>query len=319
MHFCRRLITGRDTDMFDWTDLRYFLELHRTGRLNLAARRAGVDQTTVARRIQALERSVGTQLFDHTTAGYRLTEAGLKLLPHAEAMESTGIAIEEEIAGRDYAISGLVRIGATEGVGSHFLAQRLPAFNERLPDVEVDLISLPRFVNLSNREADIAIGQERPLSGRLVASKLTDYVLKLYAAPGYLARHAPITALKDLDGHAFVTYVDDLLYTKELRYLDSVCRAPRLALKSTSILAQYYAATAGAGLAILPAFLVPAESRLEVVLEGEVQLTRSYWMSTRSEMIKLARVRAAWDFLKELVEREQDLLMGRVASALQAG
>jgi hypothetical protein len=68
----------------------------------------------------------------------------------------------------------------------------------------------------------------------------------------------------------------------------------------------------------LPAFLVTPGSRLEVVLEGEVQLTRSYWISTRSEMIKLARVRAAWDFLKELMEREQDVLMGRAAGALQA-
>lgn len=305
--------------MFDWSDLRYFLEVYRTGKLAAAGRRLGVDQTTVARRIQALERSVGTQLFEHTDSGYKLTAAGQKLLPRAEAMESMGIAIEEDIAGRDYAISGPVRIGATEGLGSYFLAQHLPAFNEQLPNVEVDLISIPRFVNLSNREADIAIGQERPTASRIVVSKLTDYTLKVYASPAYLSRHAPIRSRKELDGHAFVGYVDDLLYTKELRYLDSVCRAPQLALRSTSIIAQYYAAVAGAGLVILPCFMVAPESGLEVVLGTEVELTRSYWITTRGELLKLARVRAAWDFLRDLIQREQDTMMGRAKPAgLQA-
>ncbi len=224
--------------------------------------------------------------------------------------------LRKEIAGRDYAISGPVRTGATEGLGSYFLAQHLPAFNERLPNVEVDLLSIPRFVNLSNREADIAIGQERPTAGRIIASKLTDYTLKLYAAPAYLAKHAPIRSRKELDGHTFVGYVDDLLYTKELRYLDSVCRAPRLVLKSTSIIVQYHAAVAAAGIAILPAYMAAPESRLEVVLDKEVELTRSYWITTRSELLKLARVRAAWDFLKELVEREQDAMMGRARRSL---
>jgi DNA-binding transcriptional LysR family regulator len=295
--------------MFNWSDLRYFLEAHRAGNMAAAGRRLGVDQTTVTRRIQALEQSIGTQLLDQTAIGYKLTAAGSKLLRHAEAMESIGIEIEEEIAGRDYAISGIVRIGVTEGLGNYFLARYLPEFNERLPNVGVDLISLPRFVDLANREADIAIGQERPSAGRLVISKLTDYSLKLYASPDYLARHRPIQSRKDLDGHSFVWYVDDLLYTKELRYLASVCRAPRVVLRSTSIVAQYKAAVAGAGLAILPCFMVTPASSLEVVLAAEIELTRPYWITARDELLKLARVRAAWDFLKDLIEREQNVMI----------
>jgi DNA-binding transcriptional LysR family regulator len=296
--------------MFEWSDLRHFLEVYRTGTLTLAGRRLGVDQTTVARRIQALEQAVGTQLFDHTTAGHKLTVAGIKLLPRAEAMETMGIAIEAEIAGRDHALSGLVRIGATEGFGSFFLAQRLPVLNDRQPNLGIELISIPRFVNLSNREADIAIGQERPAAGRIVASKLTDYVLQLYAAPDYLAKTPKIRSRKDLDSHAFIGYVDDLLYTKELRYLESVCRTPRLAFSSTSIIAQYNAAIAGAGIAILPAYMVSPNSGLETVLPNDVKLTRSYWITTRSEQLKLARVRTAWDFIKEVTEHQQDAMLG---------
>lgn len=297
--------------MFEWSDLRHFLEVYRTGTLTLAGRRLGVDQTTVARRIQALEQAVGTRLFDHTNAGHKLTVAGQKLLPRAEAMETMGIAIETEIAGRDHALSGLVRIGATEGFSSFFLAQRLPVLNSRQPNLGIELISFPRFVNLSNREADIAIGQERPTGGRIVASKLTDYALQLYAAPDYLARNPTIRSRKDLDSHAFVGYVDDLLYTKELRYLESVCRAPRVAFSSTSIIAQYNAAIAGAGIAILPVYMVSLNSGLETVLSDDVKLTRSYWITTRSEQLKLARVRMAWDFIKEVTEHQQDAMLGR--------
>jgi DNA-binding transcriptional LysR family regulator len=297
-HYC--------STMFNWSDLRYFLEAHRAGNMAAAGRRLGVDQTTVTRRIQALEQSIGTQLLDQTSIGYKLTAAGSKLLRHAEAMESIGIEIEGEIAGRDYAISGIVRIGVTEGLGSYFLSRYLPAFNDKLPDVGVDLISIPRFVDLANREADIAIGQERPSASRLVISKLTDYNLKLYASPGYLASHPPIQSRKDLDGHDFIGYVDDLLYSRELRYLANVCRAPRMVFRSTSIVAQHQASIAGAGIAILPCFMVQPDLGLEVVLPAEVQLTLTYWITTRSELLRLARVRAAWDFLKTLVEQRQD-------------
>lgn len=259
-----------------------------------------------------LEQSIGTKLLDHSSAGFKLTTAGAKLLEHAEAMESIGIEIEEEIAGRDYAISGVVRIGVTEGLGNDFLAEHLFELNRSLPNLGIDLISIPRFVNLANREADIAIGQERPSAGRLLISKLTDYNLRLYASPRYLAQHSPIRSRKDLDGHSFVWYVDDLLYSNELRYLGNVCRAPRVLFRSTSISAQRQAAIAGAGIAILPCFMVKPNSGLTEILPDEIKLTRPYWITTRRELLNLARVRAVWDFLKEIMEREQEVMRGGI-------
>lgn len=297
--------------MFGWSDLRYLLEAHRAGSMVTAGRRLGVDQTTVTRRIRALEEAIGTRLLDQNPKGFSLTTAGLKLLRHAESVESIAMKIEEEIAGGDYAISGIVRIGVPEGLGNYFLAQHLPALNERLPDVGVDLISLPRFVNLVNREADIAIGQERSTANQVLISKLTDYNLKLYASPAYLTRHRPIHSLKDLEGHTFIGYVDYLIYSSELQYLSKVCRAPRVVFRSTSIVAQQKAAAAGAGMAVLPCFMASTDPELRVVLPQDFELVLPYWIMTRRELLQLARVRAAWDFLKAVVKNNHHVFMCR--------
>jgi DNA-binding transcriptional LysR family regulator len=296
--------------MFDWSDLYYFLEVHRTGKLASAGRRIGVDQTTVARRLQSLERAVGSKLFDATPKGYQLTASGRKLLPHAEAMETLGAAIEEEVAGRDFAVSGKVRIGVTEGLGSMFLAQYMAALCAALPRVDIELVSLPRFVDIFNREADIAIGQERPVAGRLVTSKLSDYKLRLYGSPAYLSQHRPIRRTEDLAEHTFIGYIDDLLYSGELNYLPDICAHARVAVRSTSIIAQYYAATGGAGLAVLPCFMVRPNDGLECVLGDQIELTLAYWLTSRSEQMKLARVRAVWDQIRKLVQQEQSALSG---------
>ena len=176
----------------DWDNLHYFLELSRTGKLTAAARRLGVNYTTVARRVQALEKSLDAPLFMRAAAGYSLTEAGRTLLPQAEAMESAFSAIEQARAGQKDSLSGQVRIGATEGYGSVMLAPQLAEFTQRYPNLGVDLLAVPRMVQLSRREADIVITLERPERGPFISTKLTDYVLKLYASVGYLEQHSPI-------------------------------------------------------------------------------------------------------------------------------
>lgn len=295
--------------MFNWSDLRYLLEAHRAGSMATAGRRLDVDQTTVARRIRALEQTIGTRLLDQNPKGFTLTAAGLKLLQRAESVEAIAMEIEEEVAGGDYAISGIVRIGVPEGLGNYFLARHLPVLHGQLPDVGVDLISLPRFVNLVNREADIAIGQERSSANQVLICKLTDYNLKLYASPDYLARHSPIKSRKDLERHNFIGYVDYLVYSSELQYLSKVCRAPRVVFRSTSIVAQQEAAVAGVGMAVLPCFMASSDPKLEVVLPDDFELVLSYWIMTRREFLQLARVRATWEFLKALVKDNQHVFM----------
>lgn len=293
----------------DWDNLRFFLELARTGTLVSAARRLAVDHTTVARRIQALEKEIGTALFAREAGGHRLTEAGRRLQPQVEAMEGAFLAIESATPAAREGLSGLVRIGATEGFGTMVLAPELARFAQQHPRLVIDLLAMPRLVHLSRREADIVISLERPARGPVMVSKLTDYVLRLYASADYLDAHPRIASREDLRGHTFISYVDDLLFSKELQYLDELYRPDAFALRSTSILAQHQAAAAGTGIAVLPAFLAQRDPRLRTVLPGEANFTRTFWISMPAESKHLARMQAVWGFLRETVEAQRSVLL----------
>ena len=290
----------------DWDNLRYFLELARTGTLAAAARRTGVEHTTVARRILQLEKNMAVPLFAREAAGHRLTEAGRQLLPAVEAMEAAVLGAQQLVA-PDAAGSGpagLVRVGATEGFGTLILAQHLAQHTQRYPQLSIDLLALPRLLHLSRREADIVISLERPTRGSVIVTKLADYTLHLYGQREYLARRPLVAAREDLRHHAFVSYVDDLLFTKELQFLDRLDPPERFALRSTSVTAQYEAVRAGAGLAVLPAFLADSDPVLARVLPQEARFTRTFWMSMPAEAKHQARMQAVWAFLKDVGQEE---------------
>lgn len=293
----------------DWDNLRYFLELARAGTLVGAARRLGVDHTTVARRIQALEKQAGSALFAREAAGHRLSDAGRVLLPQVEAMEAAFLAVQHATPGVRQGLYGTVRIGATEGFGTRVLAPQLALFAQQHPGLVVDLLALPRLVHLSRREADIVISLERPARGAVLMTKLTDYVLQLYASRDYLASHPQITTPAHLAEHAFVGYVDDLLFSKELHILGELHRPGQFTLRSTSVLAQVQAVVAGAGLGVLPAFAAADHSTLLPVLPHEARFTRTFWMSMPQENRHVARMQATWDFLRTTAALQKDLLL----------
>ena len=288
----------------DWDNLRYFLELARTGTLAAAARRLGVEHTTVARRIQALEKQTGIALFAREAGGHRLTEAGRHLLPGVEAMEAAVLGVERSAPVQGGGPSGLVRVGTTEGLGTLILAPQLARLTQCHPHLSIDLLALPRLLHLSRREADIVISLERPRRGSVIVTKLADYTLHLYGQREYLARRPLVATREDLRHHAFVSYVDDLLFTKELQFLDQLYPPERFALRSTSITAQYEAVRAGAGLAVLPAFLADSDPVLVRVLPHEARFTRTFWMSMPAEAKHMARMQAVWSLLKEIGQVE---------------
>ena len=143
--------------MLDWDNVRVFLELTRSAGLVDAAKKLGIDHSTVSRRMRKFEEQVGTQLFDRNYVGYQLTPEGHRLMEYAETMESTVFAATEELGEHNRLLSGQVRLGATEGFGAIVLAPHLAQFCGCYPHISVDLIAVPRFVSLSKREADVAI------------------------------------------------------------------------------------------------------------------------------------------------------------------
>lgn len=287
----------------NWDDVRIFLAVARSGQILGAAKSLGLNHATVARRLTALEEALGSKLFTRKTNGSDLSGAGERFLVHAEAMESAMLAANES-TGADSTIAGTVRVGAPDGFGVAFLAPRLGALTDRHKGLRIELVPVPRAFSLSRREADIAVTLERPREGRLVARKLTDYRLGLYAARSYLAAHGTPATLDDLAAHQLVGYVEDLLYASSLDYTAEFLKGWRSSLAVSSAMGQTEAVRAGAGIGILHAFMARRDSSLEPVLPART-LTRSYWTVVHEDLRSIRRVGLVAEFLSEVVARDR--------------
>ncbi|MBP7670563.1 LysR family transcriptional regulator [Ferrovibrio sp. MS7] len=294
---------------FDWDNLRYFLAVARSGRLTAAARSLGQDHTTVSRRIAALETAFGSPLFERQPQGYRLTKAGQQLMAFAESIERTTIRAAKELSGAAATIAGSVRVGAPDGFGGSFLGPRLGRIVERHPDLQVELIAMPRIFSLSKREADIAIGLACPKEGRLYARKLTDYRLELFAAPSYLAAHGTPASANDLHQHRLIGYADEYIFSPELDYLPLISAGLKARIRSSNLIAQLNATAAGAGICVLPCFMAAGNPELVRVLPEQVSLTRTFWLITHADLHDVAWVKAAGDIIAEMVQAERGLFM----------
>ncbi|KQX42022.1 LysR family transcriptional regulator [Devosia sp. Root436] len=287
----------------NWDDIRIFLAVARSGQILGAARSLNLNHATVARRLTALETALGSTLFTRRTNGSDLSPSGERFLVHAEAMESAMLAASES-AGADSLIDGTVRVGAPDGFGVAFLAPRLGELTERHPGLRIELVPVPRAFSLSRREADIAVTLERPREGRLVARKLTDYRLGLYAAQNYLDRNGTPASLADLATHRLVGYVEDLLYTASLDYTAEFLKGWHSSLAVSSAMGQTEAVRAGAGIGILHAFMAGRDTGLVPVLPDHT-LIRSYWTVVHEDLRAISRVALVADFLAEIVARDR--------------
>ncbi|MFC3592063.1 LysR family transcriptional regulator [Novosphingobium piscinae] len=294
----------------NWTDLQVFLAIAQAGQLARAGSQLGVNGTTAARRLRRLEAQLGASLFEQTPRGQVLTEAGEALLAKVEAMASAAAAIEPP-GGRQPGspIAGSLRISVSEGFGSWFLAERLAAFVAAYPGLTLDLVANSGFLSLSKREADVAITLSRPKSGPLVARKLSDYALRLYATPAYLAQAGIPAVPADLGGrHRLIGYIPDLIYAPELRYLDEIRAGLTTRLRSSSINAQHRLIAGGAGLGVLPCFIGDADPGLVPVLP-QSRIVRTFWIVTHQDTRNLARIRALTDWLAQIVHEGRSVLL----------
>lgn len=294
-----------------WDDLRFFLEIARTGRLTIAARRLGVEHTTVSRRIQALEAETGMALFNRAPSGYELTEAGNVLLPIARAMEQAYVQSEHIFPHSPDSMEGLVRIGCNEGYGTTILPKHVSGLVAQHPGLAIELLVLPRAIQLPRQEADIVITIDRPARGPYKISRLAEYRLGMFASDTYLDTCRPIRSEADLCGHRFISYIDALVPAKNVPTPSALTASVVQPLRSTSILTQRAAAEAGAGIAILPWYLVTSDSPLRPILPNDVSFVRTYWMASQIDVFTLARVRTIWQHLRDAAEEDREFLMGR--------
>ncbi|MDV3130143.1 LysR family transcriptional regulator [Mycobacterium sp. 21AC1] len=287
--------------MFSADNLRFFLEVARTGRLNEAARNLGVDHTTVGRRIVALEKSFGERLFDRSPGGWHLTEAGADLLPRAESVESAVIAAYDARASAAGPLTGTVRVVTPDGFGAFVVAPRLVELRRTHPHLDVELATATERGSLSARHFDIAVTLEEPPPRAVHVHHLAGYDLRLYAAPEYLDTAPPITELSDLTNHTLIWYIDALLDVAPLRILDSLPHKQRVAVQTNNITGHWTAARSGLGIAPLPEYVGAPDTSLKVVLPQEFSVRRNYWLVIPRELQQLGRVRAVAQFLRSTV------------------
>lgn len=290
----------------NWDDVRVFLAVARSGQMLAAAKGLGLNHATVARRLTALEDALGSRLVVRRSNGSDLSPEGERFLAFAERMESEMLAAREATGERDLAVSGTVRIGAPDGFGVGFLAPRLVLLTERYPGLRLELVPVPRAFSLSQREADLAVTLERPREGRLIAHKLTDYALGLYASAAYLAEAGLPETLDDLRRHRLVGYVEDLIFTPALDYTAEYLPDWRSGIAVSSAVGQTEAVVAGAGIGILHTFMARRHAGLVPVLPAH-RLQRSYWTVVHEDMHRIRRVQLVADFLDEAVRAEREL------------
>lgn len=293
----------------NWDDFRYFLAVVRGGTLSAAAERLDTEHTTVARHIKSLEERLNARLFLKSNSGYDLTPAGHRLLAVAEGVESSVLRAEGAANNTEQALSGTVRLGSPDGLGSLFLAPRLRVLSERHPRLTIELVATTRIFSLTKREADIAIGFSRTELARVVSRRLTDYRLFVYASADYLRSHPPIRNKEDFKQHAFIGYVEEFVFFPELDYINTVGAGIEAQLKSTNLMAQVFSTLAGGGLCILPTFLASSFPSLIAVLPDQVSLTRSFHMHIHEDHRNAVHVRAVADFIAEEIQKNEMLFL----------
>lgn len=260
-----------------WDDLRIFLAVARGESISRAGRVLKLDPATVGRRVQRLEARLGVPVFAKSPQGYVLTEDGHRLLPHAEQAEQAVMQAAQDVQGQSGHLSGQVRIGAPDGCANYLLPQICAQISRDNPELELQIVALPRVFNLSKREADLAIAVSQPASGHQTVQKITDYKLHLAATGHYLQSAGKIKSLSDLGQHRLVGYIPDLIFDKELDYLDQV-GAERVDVASNSVSVQFNLVRQHAGVGIVHDFAVPSATGIELILPNEFSLTRSFYL-----------------------------------------
>ncbi len=176
------------TESLDWTHLQSFIAVAEHGSLSGAARALGGSQPTMGRHVAALEAALGVRLFDRTAGGLALTPTGADLLDHAGPMGQAANRVALAAQGRSEAIAGTIRLTASEIVATYVLPGILAELHQLEPEIQIELVASDRTENLLRRDADIAVRMYQPTQADVIARKVAELPIGIYAAHDYLAR-----------------------------------------------------------------------------------------------------------------------------------
>ncbi|WP_119419051.1 LysR family transcriptional regulator [Desertibaculum subflavum] len=296
--------------MFEWGDCRIFLTVARSGSTLAAARSLGVNQTTVARRMAALEAATGLRLFDRRQDGYRLSEDGAALMAAAEKMEQAALGLEQAVGQQRRHLGGVVRVTTTETLANDILTPWIAEFMELYPQIRVETIATERRLDLAAGEADIAIrSQKKPDDSGVVYRRLAPGAWAVYCSPAYAARRGVPRSVEELAGHSVIGVDGPLGKLDPFQWMTAVTPPDSFRTKCVSVVNMVAAIKASLGVGPLPCMQSSSEALVECFRMPDFGY--SFYLVTNAALKNTPRIRAFNDFIIARAASFRQLLDGR--------
>lgn len=291
--------------MFDWNDLKAFLAVARGGSTLAASKSLGVNQTTVARRVENLEAALALRLFERGQTGSRLTEVGRELVIEAEKVERAAAAFGSRAEAHQRGLAGALKLTCTESLANLTITPAIAQFRRQYPEVTVELVITDTPLDIAAGEADLAIrsGRALPVSD-LVARKIADHDFALYCSREYAGRAGVPAAMGDLRDHDLLACETAQGVLPGVTWMLEQAGGKAPVHTCNSLTNLMHAVRAGMGVAPLGCLLADADPDLLRVTEPIPEARASSWVVTRRELKDTPRVRAFLDFLAPFVQQE---------------
>jgi len=282
-----------------WELYRSFLAVLEEGSLSAAARALDLTQPTVGRHVAALEKALAVPLFVRSQSGLLPTDAALALRGHAQAMRSIAASLQRAAGRHGEAVQGTVRISASEVIGAEVLPPVLAGLRRAHPQLRLELVLSNRVQDLLHREADVAVRMTRPQQDPLIARRIGEIAIGLYADRDYLARHGTPQDLDELGQHALVGFDAETPFLRAARAGLPQWRREAFALRADSDLAQLALIRAGCGIGFFQAALARRTPSLLPVLPQQVRLGLETWITMHQDLRGSAACSAVFAALLE--------------------
>jgi DNA-binding transcriptional LysR family regulator len=283
----------------EWSDVRIFLAIARSGTLGAAARMIGQTQPTMGRRLRALEGSLGHVLFQRTRDGFVLTDEGAAVLSYAERMEEEALSFTRALAGQDAKLTGVLRVSSSDWFGVHVLTPIFARFLAKHPEVSIELVTDARRYNLARREADLVFRITPFDEPDVIQRKLIHIDYALYG-------RADLTSPKAGDGKGQTLISMDSAFDQlpDVLWVKRMLPNAKIVFGSNNRDAQAQMCAQGTGYAVLPCPLGDGDARLARFDVGEAPPGRDVWLGYHRDLKRVARLRALLDETVAALQRD---------------
>ena len=286
-----------------WDLYRTFLGVMREGSLSGAARALGLTQPTVGRHVDALELTMGYALFIRTQQGLSPTQEALALKPFAEALESNSAALLRAASSQGVGVGGTIRITASDVISVEVLPPVITALHAAYPELVIELMPSNRIEDLLQREADIAVRMQRPSQGVLIARRIGDVELGLYAHKRYLKRRGKPANIEELANHALIGFDKETAFIRSVKSQLPELRRELMALRTDSDLASLAMLRAGFGIGMCQVGLARRDSDLVRLFPGKISLRLDTWLAMHEDLRDNPSCKVAFAALAEGLDR----------------